>query len=150
MAATGEHDADCMLGLVLGQRREEHIDRRAFSVGGARSAKLQPSFADRQNGAGRQNIDMFGLDLFTVSRIDDRHSSRAAEYFRKHTLAVRRQMREDHKRHPIAGGHRLEKLLQRLDTARRSTNADDGEAGHHCFSPSEATWVLSYSLPTRC
>src|SRR5262249_44685154 len=59
-------------------------------------------FSDRQNGARRQNIDMFCLDLFTVSRINDRHSSRAAEYFGKHTLAVRRQMREDHKRHPIA------------------------------------------------
>ena len=76
---------------------------------------------------------MLGLDLFTIARVDNRHPGRAAKDLGKHAFAVRRQMSEDHERHPVPGRARFEELLQRLDTARRGTNADDGKARHHGF-----------------
>src|SRR5262249_24954745 len=38
---------------------------------------------------------------------------------------------ENHKCHPIPDRKGLKKLFQRLDTTRRGTDADDGEARHH-------------------
>jgi len=91
---------------------------------------------DRQDRAGRQNIDVLGLDLFAIARVDDWHSRRSAEYLGKHAVAIWRQVGEDHERQPAAGWKRFEKLLQRLDPARRGTNADDRKAGHHDIHPS--------------
>ncbi len=48
----GEHDADRMLLLILGQRVEKNVDRRALAVGGSGAAKLKPCFADCQDRAG--------------------------------------------------------------------------------------------------
>src|SRR6516164_1413690 len=89
---------------------------------------------------------MLGLDLVAVPRVDDRHSGRTAQNLGEHAFAVRRQVSEDYKRQPVGGRDGFEELLERLDTARRGTDADDGEAGHHVFSPSEAIQILLYSL----
>src|SRR5215468_5167421 len=136
VAAAGQHNTDRMLGLVLGERGEKHIDWCALSIGGTRSPELQPPFADRQDGAGRQDIDVLGLDLFAVLRVDDWHTGRPAEYLGEHAFAVGRQMCENHKCQPVTGWKGLKELLQRFDTTGRGTYADDGEAGHHDFSPS--------------
>jgi len=128
VTAPGEHDANRMLRLVLGQRGEEHVDRCALAICGSSSAKLQVPSADRQDRARRQHIDMLRFNFFAIPRVENRHPGRPAENLGKHAFAVRRQMSDDHKRQPITGRDGFEELLQRLDTARRGTNADDGKA----------------------
>ena len=81
MAAPREHDADCVLGLVLGQRHEKDIDRRPLALRGSGAAKLQPPPVNGQDCTGREHIDMFSLDLLAVLGLDDRHSGGAAEDF---------------------------------------------------------------------
>ena len=44
-------------------------------------------------------------------------------------------MRHDHKGHAVIGWHSLEERFQRLDAARRGTDADDGKIGRHRVLP---------------
>jgi hypothetical protein len=41
----------------------------------------------------------------------------------------------NHKAHAVIGRHGLEESLQRLDTTRRGTQADDKTIGHHTALP---------------
>jgi hypothetical protein len=101
-----------VLGLILGKRVEKHIDRRPLAPGSSGAAKLEPSTADRQDGAGRQHIDVFRLDPFAVPSLENRHPRSTAQDLGKHALAVPRQVRDNDERQPVVGRNRPEELLR--------------------------------------
>jgi hypothetical protein len=107
-----------MLGLVFGERIEEYIDRRPFPVHGCGAAKTEPTLANGEDRARRQNIDMLRLNPLAVPGFDNWHLGGAAEDLGQHALAVRRQMGDDHKGEPIASGDGPEELFECLDPAR--------------------------------
>jgi hypothetical protein len=78
-AAAGQHDADCALSLVLGKRGEEDIDRGPFTMRRRNVPKAEPTGADGQGRAGRENIDVLRFDRLAVSCVDDGHAADAAD-----------------------------------------------------------------------
>ena len=131
MPTSRKHNPNRMLGLIRGERSEEHIDWRPLAVGRSSAPETEPPVANGQDRARRQNIDMLRLDPLAILGFDDRHPRGAAEDLGKHAVAVRRQMSDDHEGQAAICRNGFEKFLQRLDSARRGADTDDRESRRH-------------------
>ena len=68
------------------------------------------------------------LDLHPVPHLGHRHARHALQQFGHHALVGRVQVLDDDKGHAAVGRHVTEKVFEGLQSAGRSTDADDREA----------------------
>ena len=79
----------------------------------------------REVAVGRDDVDVIRLDVHFVFDLHDAHSGMLAEQFGGQTLVRRIQVLDQHKGHVRIGWHRGEELFERVQPARRCTDADD-------------------------
>ena len=123
-----ENDADGLFLLVRRQLPEEEVDRHPQAPRRGRFQHLQLSVQDGQVRIGRDHVDVVGLDLHPVFRLDDLHLGVPPEQFRHHAFVGRFQVRHEDERQAGVRGQVGEELREGLEPARRAAHADDAES----------------------
>ncbi|WP_290892109.1 hypothetical protein [Hoeflea sp.] len=154
---SGEHDGDCALALVRGERREQHIDGVAMAVGLRRPGHLQSAVADLQIGIGRNHIDVVRLNSHTVLNLNDRHRRVGAQDAGQFAFAIWIEMQHDHESTAAVSRHHVEEAAQRLDAACRRPDSHNwnsrvfgrgtADAGHRPITPNVPNNVGAASCP---
>ena len=104
-AGAGQDDGDGFLGLILGQRAQEHVDGQVEPAIVVRFAEQQLAAHDRQNFLGRDEVDRIGLDPHPLLGPPHRHRGAFGEQLDHHALVVGREMLDDDEGHAAVGGH---------------------------------------------
>jgi len=125
----GQHDADRVAPLRLGQRTEELVNGVAVTARGRRFGDVQSAVPHGKDGVGLDNVDIIRLHPHAVSRRVDRHLRVQRDQFSHLALAVRRQVHDEHEGHAAVRRHVVEELVEGFQTAGRGAHADDGKAG---------------------
>ncbi len=124
-AGSRQDDAHRALVPLLGDRREEDVDRIALALPGFQVLQDQLGPLQRQHVLRRQHVDVACLHASAVRRVHDRHFRAPADDLGEQGLAVSAQMGDDDERSLELVRHRGKQLLQSLHAARRRTDADD-------------------------
>jgi hypothetical protein len=123
-----EHDADGAAAAVGGERAEEAIDgevRPALALG-APALHDQLALPQLELHARRGDVDVIGLERLAVTRLGHREGRGVAQHLGQVALARGIQVEDHHERQPGVRRHVAQELAQRLDTAGRRAEADDG------------------------
>ena len=128
-AGAGQDDPDGPLSLVLRQRAEEIINRQPQRAGFIRLHQVQRAVEDRQVTLRRATCRCSsGFDAQIVVRPATTGIAGAlAQQLRQQARVAGMLVRHHHKRHPAVWRHLGEELLQRLQSAGGSAQADDGK-----------------------
>lgn len=113
--------------LILRERAEKVIDRQPQPARRDRFEQMQHAMQHREIAIRRDHIDVVALNLHPVLHLHHRHRRAALEQLHEDALVGRVEMLDDDKRQPAARWHMVEKQLQRLQPASRSTKAHDGK-----------------------
>ena len=123
MPEAGQDDGDRVFTAILGERGKKYVDRVALAPARRMPRKTQPPAPQQRHRVGGQDIDPVRFERCAVARRLDRQARRAGEDLRQGAVLAFAEMRHDNERHAGIGRHRLEKPLQRLDTAGRRADA---------------------------
>ena len=126
-AGARQHDAHGPLAMRLRQGAEEQVDGTATRLQREQGSDVQVPVAHDQLERGRDHVDVIDLDPHGFGDGPDRQRCRALQDRAEHALVLGAQMHHDDEGHARRGRHPLQQLLQRAQTARRGTDADDGE-----------------------
>jgi hypothetical protein len=124
-ASPGEHDADCVVFLVLGQRGKEGIDRVAVLARRRRPGYPKASILQLQCGIRRDDVHPIRIDHHAVLGFDDRDGGGLSQYLRQQALVVRGEMLNQDERHATVHRHGGKKRSKGVEAAGRGADADD-------------------------
>ena len=119
-----------LLPLVLGERAEERVDRRAARRCRRRGCwHAQHAVVDGQRRVRRDDVDVVRPTIGLPSRACSHAASvvMRREQLGHQRLVARVEVLDEHEGHPAVGGHVAEELLERLQAARGRAHADDGQ-----------------------
>ncbi len=119
--------ADAVFLLVIGQRAEEEINRQAQTARRKRIKQMEHAVQDGHILVGRDDIHAVRFDPHPILDLKNLHACAALEQFHHDALVRRVEVLDDDKRHAAVFGHVSEEQFQRLQSACRSADADDGE-----------------------
>lgn len=107
-----------------------------------RATQAQAPALDHQGRVGRQHVDVVGRDRVAIAHGRDRHGGVAVDDLRKHTDMARSEMRHDNIGQAAVRRDCAEQPLERLDAARRRTDANNGNALAlwHAHGPASNEW----------
>jgi len=111
-----QDNADRSMGLVLGKRTKELIDRPVLPVR-LTGDEMEDTVGNEQVLPGRHHIDTIGLDARLILDLRDRHGRRSRENLRQGARVGRREVLHQNERHPGIDGERMEKLGQSFEPA---------------------------------
>ena len=89
--------------------------------------EVEHAVLDRERLAGRDDVDAAGLGAVAVLDLHDPHRRVVLQNLGELALVVRREVLDEHERHPRPFGERPEKLRVRLQPARRRADGHDRE-----------------------
>ncbi len=119
----------------IGQGAKEHVDGDAPAAVGRDVGAVQIAVRRGDRLAGRDDVDVVGLDPRRVAHLVHRHGRRALQDRRQQALVVDREVHDDDEGEAGLGRRRFEESLQGGDSARRSAEADHRQhrvgAGRH-------------------
>jgi len=119
--------ADAVLLLIIGQGAEEEINRQAQTARLERNKQMEHTVQDGHILVGRDDVDTVRFEEHPILGLKNLHVRATLEQFHQEALAGWIQVLDDHKRHAAALGHVGEEQFQRLQSARRGADADDGK-----------------------
>ena len=138
----GEDDADAFCLPVFGQGAKEKINGETRAARGRRLEEVEQAVQNRHIFVRGDHINAVGIDFHPIRDLKHFHGGSTLEEFSQDPLMVRVEMLNDDKGHAAVRRHRTQKLLQRLQPARRGTEADYRET--EAFLPG-----LSFYRQTR-
>ena len=95
----GEDDPDGAGAAGFSEADEEEINRQAGTVAGERLGQVQRAAADRQIGAGRDDIEMLALHRHAVGGLVDGERGGAGEQTGQHAFVARVEMLDQNEGH---------------------------------------------------
>jgi len=126
-----QNDASGVGLLVQRQRTQKKINRQLQAARRHRLEQMQDAVQQGQLKAGRRHVHMVGLHRRAVAHLHHRQHAHALQQAGQQTFLDRVHVLHHHIGQPAACRHMREELLQRLQPARRCTDADDRRPGAH-------------------
>ena len=126
-AGSREDHADRAFAEFVRQRAQEKVERQARAVTLARLRQAKGAGADREIGAGRDEIDMLGLERHAVRRLLDRQRRMAGQQIDHHACMRRIEMLDQNKSHSGAGREDREQPAKSIKASRRGAEPDNRE-----------------------
>jgi hypothetical protein len=124
-AASGQDHGDRALATVRGERRQEAVDGEGQVPILLPVGDLEAPVGDLELLAGRQEVDVVGLDALVVLGLAHRDLGEAGEELFHEALVVRREVLDHDEREPGIVGHRAKELLEGLEAPGRCAHASD-------------------------
>ena len=143
VTGAGDDDAGGVLALVLGERQQEQVDRRAAPLLADRRGDPQHATLDRDHRVLGRHVDVVRLDRRIVGDLDHLDPCGRAQDLGEPALLMRRQVLDDDERHAAVGRHRREEVAKGLDAPSRAADPDDRTRR----APSRALGLLAAALP---
>lgn len=124
-AAARQDDRDRAIAAVLRQRAEEGVDGQCALLLAILLAQQQAPAGDDHLHLRRDQVHMVRLDVHAVLHEMNRERGVPGEQLVHHALEVRRQVLDDHERHPGVARQAVEESLDGVEAAGRRADADD-------------------------
>ena len=126
-----QNDASGVGLLVQRQRTQKKINRQLQAAWRHRLEQMQNAVQQGELKTRRRHIHMVGLHRRAVAHLHHRQHAHALQQAGQQTFLDRVHVLHHHIRQSAARRHMREELLQRLQPARRRTDADDRRPGAH-------------------
>jgi GH43 family beta-xylosidase len=123
----GENDADGARSVLVSHRVQQKIERQARAVASQRLRQAERPVPDRKRNSGRNNVQMFALDLHPIFRLLHAYRRVASQQVDHHAFMIRIEMLNQNKRHAGIDGECTEQLPAGVETACRCAYSDDGK-----------------------
>ena len=124
---TGEYNGNRLIARRRRQRREKAVDRRVRGPIAGPRRQVQGAAVQHHLCIRWDYVDVVALQAHAFGRLDDRHSSMGRQQRDQGAVVMRRQVLHQDQRDAGVGVERLQQLREGFESARRSTNADDGQ-----------------------
>ena len=111
-AGAGQDDGDEAVAMLLGQRAEEEVDRRAQPARLLEGPRRDRVVGDNQAAVGRDDVNVIVLELRRLPDLGDRHFRACAENAGELAAEFRVEMEDDDEGRIRLLGQRLEKALE--------------------------------------
>ena len=125
-AHTGQDDTDTVLLLIIGKGAEKEIDRQTQTAWRRRFEQMQHAMQDRHVLVGRDHVNRIRLDPHPVLHLVHLHTRRALQQFGQNPFVSWIKVLDDDKADATLLRDLAQKLLQGLQSPRRSADTDDG------------------------